>query len=39
LPRRGPERVLSMHDVRVHVLGAGDMYDLAHRVPIAAKHG
>lgn len=34
-----PERVLSMHDVRVHVLGTGDMFDLAHRVPIAAKYG
>jgi cyanophycinase len=32
------ERVLSMHDVRVHVLGTGDSFDLVQRVPIAAKH-
>lgn len=29
-----PERVLSMHDVRVHVLGTGDGFDLKHRKPI-----
>jgi cyanophycinase len=28
-----PERVLSMHDVKVHVLGTGDVYDLATRRP------
>ncbi len=33
-----PERVLSMHDVHVHVLGTGDAFDLEHRVPIAAKN-
>ncbi len=32
-----PERVLSMHDVRVHVLGTGDGFDLNERVPIPAK--
>ena len=32
-----PERVLSMHDVRVHVLGTGDAFDLKNRRPIAAK--
>jgi cyanophycinase len=29
-----PERVLSMHDVRVHVLGTGDEFDLKERRPI-----
>ncbi len=29
-----PERVLSMHDVKVHVLGTGDGYDLKTRRPI-----
>ena len=28
-----PERVLSMHDVRVHVLGTGDRFDLRKRRP------
>jgi cyanophycinase len=28
-----PERVLSMHDVRVHVLGTGDRFDLRTRRP------
>jgi cyanophycinase len=28
-----PERVLSMHDVRVHVLGTGDRFDLKKRRP------
>ncbi len=28
-----PERVLSMHDVRVHVLGTGDAFDLTRRRP------
>lgn len=28
-----PERVLSMHDVRVHVLGTGDRFDLRKRKP------
>lgn len=32
-----PDRVLSMHDVRVHVLGTGDGFDLRHRRPSAAK--
>ena len=32
-----PERVLSMHDVRVHVLGTGDAFDLKERKPISAK--
>jgi cyanophycinase len=31
-----PERVLSMHDVRVHVMGTGDRYDLRRRKPIPA---
>jgi cyanophycinase len=31
-----PERVLSMHDVRVHVLGTGDRFDLRSRKPIPA---
>ena len=35
-----PERVLSMHDVRVHVLGTGDEFDLKERRPIPrAKAG
>jgi cyanophycinase len=29
-----PERVLSMHDVKVHVLGTGDVFDLQSRRPI-----
>lgn len=29
-----PERTLSMHDVRMHVLSAGDAFDLAHRRPL-----
>jgi cyanophycinase len=32
-----PERVLSIHDVRVHVLGAGDGFDLATRRPRAGR--
>ena len=32
-----PERVLSMHDVRVHVLGTGDMFDLKERKPKPAS--
>ena len=32
-----PERVLSMHGVRVHVLGTGDAFDLKNRQPIPAK--
>ena len=32
-----PERVLSMHDVRVHVLGTGDMFDLKERTPKPAS--
>ena len=28
-----PERVLSMHDVRVHVLGTGDRFDIRRRRP------
>lgn len=31
------DRVLSMHDVRVHVLGTGDRFDLAERRPTPAK--
>lgn len=31
-----PERVLSMHDVTVHVLGTGDGFDLRERRPIPA---
>ena len=29
-----PERVLSMHDVRVHVLGTGDGFDIRRRKPM-----
>jgi cyanophycinase len=32
-----PERTLSMHDVRLHVLSAGDGFDLHHRLPRLAK--
>ncbi|HEX8526405.1 cyanophycinase [Allosphingosinicella sp.] len=32
-----PERVLSMHDVTVHVLAAGDGFDLKQRRPIPAR--
>jgi cyanophycinase len=32
-----PERVLSMHDVRVHVLGTGDRFDLKERKPKPAS--
>ncbi len=34
-----PERVLSMHDVRVHVLGTGDGFDIAKRRPIPSRQG
>ncbi len=34
-----PERVLSMHDVRVHVLGTGDGFDIAKRRPISSGTG
>jgi cyanophycinase len=33
-----PERALSMHDVRLHVLSAGDAFDLATRRPAGADH-
>ncbi|MFN3944700.1 MAG: cyanophycinase [Allosphingosinicella sp.] len=32
-----PERVLSMHDVKVHVLGTGDQFDLKSRSAIPAS--
>ena len=32
-----PDRVLSMHDVTVHVLGTGDRYDLRARRPKPAR--
>jgi cyanophycinase len=32
-----PERALSMHDVRVHVLAAGDGFDLDKRRPTPGK--
>jgi cyanophycinase len=32
-----PERVLSMHDVTVHVLGTGDGFDLRDRRPIPSR--
>ena len=32
-----PERVLSLHDVRVHVLGTDDRYDLDARRPMSAR--
>lgn len=32
-----PERVLSMHDMRVHVLGTGDRFDLQKRRPIPSS--
>lgn len=31
-----PDRVLSMHDVKVHVLGTGDCFDLVRRRPVPA---
>ncbi len=34
-----PERVLSMHDVRVHVLGTGDGFDIAKRRPTSSGKG
>ncbi len=34
-----PERVLSMHDVRVHVLGTGDGFNIAKRRPIPSRQG
>jgi len=34
-----PERVLSMHNVKVHVLGTGDEFDLKERKPIPARQG
>jgi cyanophycinase len=32
-----PDRVLSMHDVKVHVLGTGDRFELKARRPIPAR--
>jgi cyanophycinase len=32
-----PDRVLSMHDVKVHVLGTGDRFELKRRRPIPAR--
>ena len=32
-----PDRVLSMHDVCVHVLGTGDGFDIKTRKPVAAR--
>jgi cyanophycinase len=32
-----PERVLSMHSVRIHVLGTGDGFDLETRKPVPAS--
>ncbi|WP_333572796.1 cyanophycinase [Sphingomonas sp.] len=32
-----PERTLSMHDVRLHVLSHGDEFDLDERLPLARK--
>ncbi len=32
-----PERVLSMHDVRVHVLASGDRFNIKTREPTPAK--
>jgi cyanophycinase len=32
-----PERTLSMHDVRLHVLSSGDAFDLEARRPIVAS--
>ena len=37
LAEAAPERVLSMHDVCVHVLGSGDRFDLKDRKPIPAE--
>ncbi len=36
LAEAAPERVLSMHDVKVHVLGTGDCFDLRSRKPFPA---
>jgi cyanophycinase len=33
----GPDKVLSMHGVTVHVLGTGDRFDLARRRPVPAE--
>ncbi|KEQ52426.1 hypothetical protein [Sphingobium chlorophenolicum] len=32
-----PERTLSMHDVRLHVLSQDDVFDLNRRCPVAAR--
>jgi cyanophycinase len=32
-----PDQVLSMHDMRVHVLGTGDRFDLERRLPSPAR--
>src|SRR5207302_8923085 len=34
-----PERTLSMHDVRLHVLSAGDRFDLSLRKPVLRGEG
>jgi cyanophycinase len=38
LAEASPDRVLSMHDVKVHVLGTGDGFDMKTRRPIPARH-
>jgi cyanophycinase len=37
LAEERPDNVLSMHDVRVHVLGSGNRFDLARRKPLPPR--
>lgn len=37
LSEKSPEGVLTLHNVRLHVLGEGDEYDLIKRDPVLPK--
>jgi cyanophycinase len=37
LSDKNPEGIVCMYDVKLHVMGAGEKYDLAHRRPLPSK--
>ncbi len=39
LSEKNPGGILSLYDVRLHVLGEGDKYDLVKREPVIPKDG